>query len=166
MNSITRANMGGYIRQQKHSYYFQFSIHMHYTTKKRVVWLLIGAQGRVLNEHDMIAIPAGRHHMMLNQHDNAEANDVIQVPAKPDLCEYLVTSFPEPKQEVKKVAPSIPTPKIPAAVAGWVGLQTVELSRSCSFPPLSLVCSARAPGLRICAEPLGSSARSPWIGSS
>jgi hypothetical protein len=39
-------------------------------------------------------------------------------------------------------------------------------SHSCSFPPVPLAWSARTSGLRIrCAEPLGSSARSPWTGA-
>ena len=39
-------------KPNKHSYYFQFSVHMHYIVTKGVAWFLIGTQGRVFNEHD------------------------------------------------------------------------------------------------------------------
>lgn len=37
------------LKPNEHSYYFQFSVHMHYTVNKDTVWFLIG---HVLNEHD------------------------------------------------------------------------------------------------------------------
>ena len=57
----------------------------------------------------MIAVPAGKHHMMLNQRDNKEANYTIHVSAKLDLRDYLGTYFQESK-EVKKPVPTATTP--------------------------------------------------------
>jgi len=85
---------------------------MHYTITKGTVICVIGTRTEMLHEHDMIAVPANKYHMMINVREDIESSYVIQVPAKLDLREYLGVSMQEPRpvqqQKLKPAPPPMP----------------------------------------------------------
>ena len=107
------------LKPKKQSYYFQFSVHQHYTITKGTLVLVIGTQTRMLHEHDMIAVPSGKHHMLINVRETDDSSYVIQVPAKLDLREYLGTvydPYPTKEQETRRAKPPTVSPVSPITI--------------------------------------------------
>jgi len=100
------------LKPKRQSYYFQFSVHMHYTVTKGTVLCVIGTRSEHLHENDMISVPAGRHHMMVNIREDSESSYTIQVPAKLDLREYLGVSEPRERPVQQRPRPA-PPPHMP-----------------------------------------------------
>ena len=131
------------LKPKRQSYYFQFSVHMHYTVTKGTVLCVIGTRSEHLHEHDMIAVPAGRHHMMVNIREDSESSYTIQVPAKLDLREYLGVAFQEPrerKEPVKRAyqpAPAPPPYVPPVVIPGPPFPGAKVVSKKASPPPMN-----------------------------
>jgi mannose-6-phosphate isomerase-like protein (cupin superfamily) len=85
------------LKPWKHTYYFQFGINMHYQVTDGEIWFMIGTTGKVLTgkTKQMVVIPAGKHHMLMNQRQDKESYCTVQVPARLDLRQYLGIVMPD-----------------------------------------------------------------------
>lgn len=70
---------------------FKFGVNMQYQVQVGNIWIMVGSQGKVLEgkKGEMICVPAGKTHTVMNQLDDDESSYIIQVPAKLDLRQYI-----------------------------------------------------------------------------
>lgn len=68
-------------------------VNMKYSVTQGNIWALVGTTGHILQAGDMLTVPRGAGHMLLNRWDSP-ALYTIDVPARMDLRKYLGTSMP------------------------------------------------------------------------